>query len=228
MSRYSPEAFEPVPGHWETVLAKAGTDDLLASVAEFVAFARQHGPVYPPARDVFRALELTPLATVRAVIVGQDPYHGEGEADGLAFSVQSGVRQPPSLRNILIELERECGIPRPTSGSLEPWARRGILLLNTVLTVGPKAGSHRGHGWEPVTASVVSSVNAVKEPVAFFLWGRAAQALDHLIDPTRHVVVKAGHPSPLSARYFRTRAGFARANAELVLRGANPIDWSLD
>ena len=143
MSQYSPEAFGPLPGDWATVLAMAGSDDLLASVAEFVSDQRQHGPVYPPARDVFRAFELTPFATVRAVIIGQDPYHGEGQADGLAFSVPDGVRQPPSLRNILIELERDCGIPRPASGSLEPWARRGVLLLNTVLTVGPKAGSHR-------------------------------------------------------------------------------------
>lgn len=228
MSQYSAEAFDPLPGDWATVLAMAGSDDLLGSVAEFVSSQRQHGPVYPPARDVFRAFELTPFTTVRAVIIGQDPYHGEGQADGLAFSVRDGVRQPPSLRNILVELERDCGIPRPASGSLEPWARSGILLLNTVLTVGPKAGSHRRRGWEPFTASVIRSVSAVEGPVAFFLWGQAAQALGHLIDPTRHVVIQAGHPSPLSVRYFQAQAGFGRANAELVARGADPIDWSLD
>jgi uracil-DNA glycosylase len=222
------KAFNARPDDWATVLAMAGSDDLLGSIAEFVAAQRRGGhPVYPSPPQVFRALELTPSAAVRAVIVGQDPYHREGQAHGLAFSVPDGVRQPPSLRNIFIELQRDCGIPPPTSGSLEPWARRGVLLLNRVLTVGAKAGSHRGHGWEAFTTAVIRSVNNKKGPVAFFLWGRAAQSVEPLIDSSRHVVVKAGHPSPLSVRYFRGRAGFRGVNLELVARAAEPIDWSL-
>jgi uracil-DNA glycosylase len=222
------ESFGALPADWEAVLASSGAVSILGSLGKFVAIERQKGPVYPPAREVFRALELTPLASVRAVIVGQDPYHGEGQAHGLAFSVPDGMRLPPSLRNILVELERDCGIPRPASGSLEPWARRGVLLLNTVLTVGLRAGSHRGHGWEDFTGSVIRSVSDKREPVAFFLWGRAAGSLDSLIDLGRHVVIKAGHPSPFSARRFSGRAGFATANAKLALRGIEPIDWSLD
>lgn len=226
----TPSTSEPLaelPSDWATVLARTGTDDLLLSIAEFVSDQRRSGPVYPIAPDVLRAFELTPFPAVRAVIVGQDPYHREGQAHGLAFSVPDGFRQPPSLRNIFIELDRECGIPPPSTGSLESWARRGVLLLNRILTVGAKAGSHRGHGWEAFTTAVIRSVNDKEGPVAFFLWGRAAQSVEPLIDSSRHVVVKAGHPSPLSVRYFRGRAGFSRVNRELVARAAEPIDWSL-
>lgn len=144
MMRPASGAFDALPGDWATVLGVAGLHELLGPIAVFVADRRQKGPVYPPAPDVFRALELSPFASVRAVIVGQDPYHGEGQAHGLAFSVPDSVRQPPSLRNIFIELHRDCGITPPASGSLEAWARRGVLLLNRVLTVGAKAGVTAG------------------------------------------------------------------------------------
>ncbi|PTS86992.1 uracil-DNA glycosylase [Sphingomonas sp. HMWF008] len=189
--------------------------------------------VYPPAVDRFRALALTPLDAVRVVILGQDPYHGAGQAHGLSFSVRPGIRIPPSLTNIFKELEADLGIPRAAHGSLEAWARQGVLLLNTVLSVREGApASHRGQGWERFTDAVIALVAARTEPSVFLLWGAHAQAKAALIAAAapagRHLIVQSPHPSPLSARtgFFGSRP-FSRAKAFLTQHGRGTIDWAL-
>jgi uracil-DNA glycosylase len=188
--------------------------------------------VYPP--EPFRALALTPLEAVRVVILGQDPYHGPGQAEGLAFSVPPGVKPPPSLRNLFVELARDLGLPAPSSGHLGAWARQGVLLLNTSLTVEEgQAASHARWGWEVLTDRLVTRVAARAEPVVFMLWGAHAQAKQALIDAAapdeRHLVLQANHPSPLSAlrppRPFLGCDHFTQANAFLARTGQKPIDW---
>jgi uracil-DNA glycosylase len=185
--------------------------------------------VYPAEPEVFNALKLTPFDAVKVVILGQDPYHGAGQAHGLAFSVRPGVTPPPSLRNIFKELQTDVGCPRPAAGSLEPWARQGVLLLNAVLTV--RAGqpnSHRGKGWERFTDAAVAAVGHKPDPVVFVLWGAPAQKKVPLIDTGRHVIVKSPHPSPLSAKtgFFGSRP-FSAVNRALKAAGRGPIDWCL-
>lgn len=185
--------------------------------------------IYPPVERVFRALELTPLRTVRVVLLGQDPYHGPGQAHGLAFSVPPGVPKPPSLRNLLHELHDNVGVPVPEHGALTSWARRGVLLLNTVLTVREgEPASHAGLGWERFTDAVLQRVAAKRSPVVFLLLGNHAQKKVASIDLGAHPVVTAPHPSPLSAwrGFFGSRV-FSRVNAHLVEAGCDPLDWSL-
>lgn len=206
----------------------------LAALEAFLATERAAGKrIFPPPADRFRALDLTPLDAVRVVILGQDPYHGEGQAHGLCFSVQPNVRTPPSLANIYKEIEADLGLPRPRHGFLEHWARQGVLLLNTVLTVEMgQAASHRGKGWERFTDAVISAVDAGPQPVVFMLWGNHAQKKAALIhDVTkggRHLVLTAAHPSPLSAHngFFGSRH-FSQANAFLEAQGRGAIDWGL-
>lgn len=185
---------------------------------------------FPPAPLVFNALRLTPLEAVRVVILGQDPYHGPGQAMGLSFSVPRGVDQPPSLRNIFTELQSDLGLPRPATGDLTPWAERGVLLLNSVLTVAPRsAASHAGKGWEPFTDRVISELSARGDGIVFLLWGRHAQQKGSMVDTSRHHVLRAPHPSPLSAHngFFGCRH-FSRANGLLAASGRIEIDWRLD
>lgn len=189
--------------------------------------------VFPKGSEWFRALDLTPLDTVRAVILGQDPYHGAGQAHGLCFSVQPGVRIPPSLANIYKEMERDLGLPAPGHGFLDHWAQQGVLLLNSVLTVAEgRAGAHQGRGWERFTDAVIRLVAAQPRPIVFILWGSYAQKKAAFVDDVsrggRHLVLKAAHPSPLSAHngFFGSRP-FSRANAFLVEHGEAPIDWAL-
>lgn len=189
--------------------------------------------IFPAGRNWFRALDLTPLERVRVVILGQDPYHGEGQAHGLCFSVQPGTRVPPSLVNIYKEMETDLGIPRARHGFLEHWAEQGVLLLNAVLTVEMgRAAAHQGRGWERFTDAVIRLVNAKPEPVVFLLWGAHAQKKAAFVDSIdkggRHLVLKAPHPSPLSAHagFFGCRH-FSKANAFLESRGLKPIDWAL-
>ena len=185
--------------------------------------------IFPPSPEIFHALELTPLRSVRVLVLGQDPYHGAGQAHGLAFSVRPGVKIPASLRNMYKELASDVGVTPPSHGSLEAWAQRGVLLLNAVLTVrAGEANSHRNRGWERFTDAVIEKVNAKKSPVVFVLWGAYAQKKTELIDTSRHAIVASAHPSPLSARngFFGSRP-FSRINAELEARGAQPIDWAL-
>lgn len=215
---------DAIPASWRALLAYAIAEPAFAALATFVEAERRRVDIYPPADLVFNALALTPPEAVRAVVLGQDPYHGVGQAQGLAFSVPDDVKPPPSLRNILRELPYDG--PRH---SLEPWAQRGVLLLNTVLTVERgRAGSHSGRGWEPFTDAVIEAVNALPGPVVFLLWGRAARAKAGLIRGHGHIVHEAGHPSPLSyTRYFKGRAGFLETNDALAARGQAPVDWSL-
>lgn len=185
--------------------------------------------VYPRSADIFAAFEATPFDAVKVVVLGQDPYHGPGQAHGLAFSVRPGVPVPPSLLNIYAELQRDLGIPRPDHGCLLPWAQRGVLLLNAVLTVeAGRAGAHQGKGWEGFTDHVVDVLNEQREGLVFLLWGSYAQAKGKRIDTRRHRVLKAPHPSPLSAhRGFIGCGHFSAANESLARRGTAPIDWSL-
>jgi uracil-DNA glycosylase len=195
----------------------------------FVGGERARFTVFPPDPEVFAALHLTPYAATRVVILGQDPYHGPKQAHGLCFSVRQGVAIPPSLANIYTELRADLGITTPTHGNLEAWARQGVLLLNTTLTVrAGQAASHQGKGWETFTDEVLKTVNGKDQRVVFILWGAAARRKKSLIDLTRHVVIESAHPSPLSAHngFFGSRP-FSRTNAALQEAGLDPIDWQL-
>jgi uracil-DNA glycosylase len=207
-------------------LETAGMQSLRSFLAAEIAAGRGF---YPPGALVFNALQLTPLDQVRVVILGQDPYHGRGQAMGLCFSVPAGVAPPPSLRNIFTELGTDLGLPVPGSGDLTPWAQRGVLLLNSVLTVGPGSpASHAGKGWEAFTDRVIAELSARREGIVFLLWGRYAQQKGTIVDRTRHHVLTAAHPSPYSASngFFGCRH-FSRANAALDRDGRAPIDWRL-
>ena len=185
--------------------------------------------VFPPAARIFAAFDATPFDDVRVVILGQDPYHGAGQAHGLCFSVLPGVPVPPSLDNMFKEIQRDLGIARPDHGCLLPWARRGVLLLNAVLTVEEgRAGAHQGKGWEGFTDHVVETLGREREGLVFMLWGSYAQAKGKVVDPRRHRVLRTTHPSPLSAyRGFLGCGHFSAANDYLVRRGEAPVDWSL-
>ena len=202
----------------------------MADLKAFLLAEREAGKrIFPAGSNWFRALDLTPLDQVKVVILGQDPYHGPGQAHGLCFSVPNGVRPPPSLVNIYKELESDLGIARPAHGFLEHWARQGVLLLNSVLTVEMGlAASHRDRGWERFTDAVIRLVNAKQEPVVFMLWGSYAQKKAAFVDTSRHLVLKAPHPSPLSAHSgFLGCRHFSKANAFLEAKGIQPVDWAL-
>jgi uracil-DNA glycosylase len=218
-----------LPQSWAPVLRDELTAPYFLDLQAFVEQERQRHAVYPPPSDVFAALALTPYDQVRVLVLGQDPYHGEGQAHGLCFSVRPGISPPPSLVNIFRELHADLGYPIPSHGHLAAWARRGALLLNTVLTVrAHEAGSHRGHGWEKFTDAVIRRVNEKREPVVFVLWGRPAQQKIKWIDISRHVVVTAAHPSPLSAHrgFFGSRP-FSAVKQALRSRGQAEFDWQL-
>ena len=185
--------------------------------------------IYPPGPEIFSAFGHTPFDAVRVVILGQDPYHGPGQAHGLCFSVRPGVRVPPSLDNIFKEIQRDLGIPRPDHGCLTSWAERGVLLLNSTLTVeAGRAGSHQGKGWEGFTDAAIDALNREREGLVFLLWGSYAQRKGQLIDTARHCVLSSVHPSPLSAhRGFIGCGHFSAANRYLEAHGQAPIDWSL-
>jgi uracil-DNA glycosylase len=215
---------------WRAPLSAEFDSPYMAALRQFLVSEKAAGkPIFPKGSEWFRALDLTPLDKVRVVILGQDPYHGPDQAHGLCFSVKPGVRPPPSLMNIFKELENDLGIARPNHGFLESWAEQGVLLLNSVLTVEmAQAASHQGKGWERFTDAVIRLVNAKPEPVVFMLWGSYAQKKAAFVDSSRHLVLKAVHPSPLSAhRGFLGCQHFSKANAFLEQHGLMPIDWSL-
>jgi uracil-DNA glycosylase len=217
-----PSWLEAVGDELETPAMQALRSFLTGEVAAGRGF-------FPPGQLVFNALRLTPLDSVRVVILGQDPYHGVGQAMGLSFSVPRGVAQPPSLRNIFVELGTDLGLPTPTTGDLTPWASRGVLLLNSVLTVAPRSpASHAGKGWETFTDRVIAELSRRREGIVFLLWGRYAQQKGAIVDATRHHVLTTAHPSPYSASngFFGCRH-FSRANAFLELAGGPPLDWRL-
>lgn len=213
---------------WLDVLRPQFEQPYMAELKAFLKARKQAGAeVYPPGGQIFNALNSTPLSEVKVVILGQDPYHGPGQAHGLCFSVQHGVPTPPSLLNIFKELQADLGLNPPGHGCLQAWAERGVLLLNTVLTVERgQAGAHQGKGWERFTDAVIETVNQREAPVAFLLWGSHAQKKGAGIDTHRHLVLKAPHPSPLSAhRGFLGCGHFSAANRWLEARGLEPIDW---
>ena len=197
---------------------------------ELVSFVKEEysrGTVYPAGRNIFRAFDRCPVDKLKVVIIGQDPYHGPGQANGLCFSVGEGVPFPPSLRNILQEVRDDVGAPIPLSGELERWAEQGVLLLNAVLTVrAHEAASHAGHGWEQFTDAVVRAIAERKEGIVYMLWGSYAQKKGSIADPSRNLILKAVHPSPLSAyRGFFGCKHFSAANAYLTSIGKEPIEW---
>jgi len=221
-------------GSWLAEIGGEFEKPHMAELKRFLLAEKAAGKrIFPKGSEWFRALDLTPLGTVRVVILGQDPYHGPGQAHGLCFSVKPGTPVPPSLVNIYKELQTDLGIAPPRHGYLEHWARQGVLLLNTVLTVRMgQAASHRDRGWERFTDAAIAAVNRQADPVAFMLWGSHAQKKAALVDGIdkdgRHLVLKAPHPSPLSAHngFFGSRH-FSQANAFLESRGLAPIDWAL-
>jgi uracil-DNA glycosylase len=202
----------------------------MAALREFLLAEREAGKrIFPKGSEWFHALDVTPLDQVRVVILGQDPYHGDGQAHGLCFSVRDGVAPPPSLINIYKEMQTDLGLAPPRHGHLEHWARQGVLLLNAVLTVeAHRAASHQGKGWERFTDAVIRLVNDQPRPVVFILWGSYAQKKAAFVDRSRHLVIASPHPSPLSAHagFFGSRP-FSRANAFLLEHGQPPVDWKL-
>jgi len=222
-----------VPDSWRPILEPVLTTPPARRLGGILTAEETAGKrIYPPRGDRLRALELTPLESVKAVILGQDPYHGPGQAHGLAFSVPQGIKVPPSLLNIYKELESDLGIARPGHGNLEGWARQGVLLLNNALTVEEaRAGSHQQLGWEPITDAVVAAVAARDDPIVFMLWGSHARNKAARIPglaQSHHLILTAPHPSPLSAHsgFFGCRH-FSQANEFLVAQGRAPIDWQI-
>lgn len=218
-----------LPADWQALLADEMARPYFAALREFVDEERRTHTVFPPEPDVFNALRTTPFDRANVLILGQDPYHDDGQAHGLAFSVRSGITPPPSLMNMFRELRSDLGCPIPDNGYLVPWAEQGVLLLNAVLTVrAHQPNSHKGKGWETFTDAVIRAVSAKDSPVVFVLWGAYAQKKAQLIDAARHTIVQSAHPSPLSARngFFGSKP-YSRINAALRAAKKPEIDWQL-
>ena len=220
---------ERIGNDWDGLLADEFAKEYFGKLEAFVEGERSRGEVYPPSEDVFNALRFSAYEETRVVILGQDPYHEPGQAHGLCFSVNKGVKIPPSLVNIYKEIERDLGILEPAHGYLAQWAGQGVLLLNTVLTVRKgEANSHRGQGWEIFTDRVVTLLNERTKPLVFILWGANAKAKQALITNKEHLILTGSHPSPLSAHSgFFGGSYFSRANRFLELTGQQPVDWQL-
>ena len=215
---------------WKRVLLPEFRKPYMVDLRQFVNAEKQIGKViFPKGKEYFNALDSTPFDKVKVVILGQDPYHGPGQAHGLCFSVQGEVRQPPSLKNIFKELQTDLKIKPPAHGNLLAWAEQGVLLLNSVLTVeSGKAGSHQKKGWETFTDQIIQCLNEQREGLVFLLWGSYAQAKGQFIDQNKHLVIKSSHPSPLSAhRGFLGSKPFSKANEYLVSIGKEPINWAV-
>ncbi len=219
-----------LPGDWGGLLAGEFDKPYFRRLEDFLREEYAGGEVYPAREDIFAALRETPFAAVKVVIIGQDPYHEPGQAHGLAFSVRAGVPLPPTLKNIFKERQSDLGLPVPRSGDLTAWARGGVLLLNTVLTVRRgEPGSHRGAGWETFTDRVITLINGRETPAVFLLWGRDAGKKAALLTNPRHTALLAAHPSPLSAnRGFFGCRHFSLANAALERAGAEPVNWGAE
>ena len=215
---------------WDEILKDEFTAEYYLKLREFLKYEYSHFRVYPDMYDIFNALKYTAFEDVRAVIIGQDPYHGEGQAHGLCFSVKKGVKPPPSLQNIFKELQSDLGIDPPPHGELTSWAEQGVLLLNTTLTVREgKPMSHKGKGWEILTDAIIKKLNEREQPTAFLLWGGHARSKAALITSPQHAVFTAAHPSPLSAYngFFGCRH-FSAVNAFLEKNGIAPINWRIE
>lgn len=219
-----------LPESWKVHLNQELEKDYIRHLENFLSEEKQNGKIiFPQDQQYFAALDLTPFEKVKVVILGQDPYHGPGQAHGLSFSVKQGVAFPPSLQNIFKELKSDLGIEIPQHGCLDPWAKQGVLLLNTVLTVEQsKAASHQKKGWEEFTDAVIRHLNEEREGLVFVLWGSSAQKKGALIDRKKHLVIESPHPSPLSSyRGFFGSKPFSRINQYLQAQGQEPIDWKL-
>lgn len=220
-----------LPGSWASVLADETAKPYFNELIEFVNYERENSTVFPPEEDVFKALELTPYEQVRVVLLGQDPYHDEGQAHGLCFSVQHGVKPPASLANIFKELEADLGHTPPGHGNLTRWAEQGVLMLNTVLTVRAHTpGSHKNKGWEKFTDAVIKTLSERDDPMVFALWGDFAKKKASLIDKEKHRVLLGPHPSPIAGkgpRFLGSRP-FTAINEALAELGCPEVDWNLD
>lgn len=212
---------------WDVILQDEMNKEYIQGLRTTLAVEYKTEHIFPPKEEIFNALKLTSYSNTRVVILGQDPYHGQGQAEGLSFSVKKGVKIPPSLRNIYKELHADLGIPIPSHGSLIHWAKEGVLLLNNVLTVREgQPNSHKGMGWEHFTDAVIEKINERNQPVVFMLWGNHAQKKGAFIDRSRHLVIESAHPSPLAARHgFIGSRPFSKANQFLESKGMEPIDW---
>ena len=214
---------------WKQILWDEFQSPYFSKLKEFLVDEQKHHTIYPPGRLIFNAFQHTPFEKIKVVLLGQDPYHGKGQAQGLCFSVPRGIPKPPSLVNIFKELQDDLGIPPPSHGNLEKWADRGVFLLNATLTVrANQAGSHQNKGWETFTSRVIEKISEYRDGIVFLLWGRFAQAKESLVDGSRHLILKAAHPSPFSAQngFFGCRH-FSLANAYLEKQGIEPVDWRL-
>lgn len=214
---------------WQDVLKEEFTKEYYLHLRDFLKQEYSQQTIYPDMYHIYSALELTPYEEVKVVILGQDPYHGPNQAHGLSFSVQPGVRTPPSLMNIYKELQADLGYPPVVHGFLESWAKQGVLLLNTVLTVrNGQAYSHRGQGWENLTDAIIKKLNDRDKPIVFILWGKPAQEKIKMIDTSKHIIIKSPHPSPLAAhRGFFGSKPFSKTNQALEQLGEAPINWQL-
>ena len=213
---------------WQKVLQEEFDKDYFKELVQFVKQEYQKTTCYPPGNLIFNAFDHCPFDATKVVILGQDPYHGKGQAHGLCFSVPEGIAQPPSLENIFKEIEQDIGTPRPASGDLTHWADQGILLLNATLTVrAHQAGSHQGKGWEKFTNNVIELLSAQKENLVFLLWGGFAKKKQSLIDKNKHLILTSGHPSPLSANkgYWFGNKHFSKTNEYLASKGLKEIEW---
>ena len=212
---------------WKSILHSEFDEPYFAELTAFVRAEYAAHRIYPQGRNIFRAFDKCPFAQLKVVIIGQDPYHGDGQANGLCFSVDDGVAFPPSLQNIFQEVHDDVGAPMPSSGNLDRWAEQGVLLLNSVLTVrAHAAASHGGHGWERFTDAVVRVISERKEGIVYMLWGSYAHRKGAIADPARNLILQSVHPSPLSAyRGFFGSRHFSQANAYLVAHGKQPIAW---
>jgi len=212
---------------WKEILGTTFDQPYFQNLVAFVKDEYSKGKVFPPGKDIFNAFDYCPVDQVKVVILGQDPYHGDGQAHGLSFSVKPGVPFPPSLMNIFKEIKADLGKDMPSNGDLSKWAKQGVFLLNATLTVrAHQAGSHQKKGWEEFTDSVIRSISQEREDVVFLLWGAYAQKKADLIDPNKHLILKAPHPSPLSAhRGFLGCKHFSKANEYLTSKGIDPIVW---
>ena len=226
MTKISPQIEES----WKNVLASQFESDYFVQLKSFLEEERLKHRIYPPGNRIFAAFDAVPFNEVKVVIIGQDPYHGPNQANGMCFSVNSGVEQPPSLKNIFKEINSDLGIPVPSHGDLTPWARQGVLLINAVLTVrAHQAQSHQNKGWEQFTGYAITQLSSKRQGLVFLLWGRSARNKAALIDKQKHYILEAPHPSPLSAnRGFFGCKHFSKTNEILKNEGKKPVDWSIE
>lgn len=224
MAEVNPQIHES----WKNILIDEFNSDYFKKLKLFLQEEKSKYVIYPQGKDIFAAFDTTPFDEVKVVILGQDPYHGKGQAHGLSFSVQNGVKPPPSLVNIYKEINDDLGLPIPNHGNLLKWAQQGVLMLNATLTVrANQAGSHQKKGWEQFTDAVIKKISQEKEGVIFLLWGRYAQNKEELIDAAKHIVLKAAHPSPLARGGFFGCKHFSKTNEYLRKMNKKEIDWSL-